>query len=328
MAEEIEEIAPDEEVTLSKGDLEVIDSLESDIDSEPGVSAEETTETAEIEAVKEENNSVENSTVEEGQTFNPDLVSRAEGYGLDPSSFATEKSLGYVVNQFDQGNQQLAQWNDWYRAQQQPQGGTEEQSPQQPRFVVDLNDDYDEGLKTAINAMAANMQAHYDDQLNIVAQSILDQQQFVSFAQQQQGQQHAADELEQFNTAITKLSNEDLFGSVPYEQLDPSSPQAKNMESVYEQVTVIANGYRSSGKQMPDLDGIVKQAYHSIFADEIGNHSRNSRNDRLRANSRRRLGGGSSTATEPQTGDAIDDAVNSSVLKDFYDSAMAENGNR
>jgi hypothetical protein len=176
--------------------------------------------------------------------------------------------------------------------------------------------------------MAANMQAHYDDQLNIVAQSILDQQQFVSYAQQQQGQADAAGELEQFNTAITKLSNEDLFGGKPFEQLERDSSHAKNRESVYDQMVVIANGYRSSGKQLPDFDGLVKQAYNSIFADEIGNHSRNSRNDRLRANSRRRLGGGSSTATEAQTGDDINDAVGSAVLKDFYDTAMAENGDR
>ena len=327
MAEEINEIGPDEEVTLSKGDLGVIDSLENDTESEPGVSAEKITETAEIEAVEGENNSVEDSTVEEGQTFNPDLKLRAESYGLDPSSFATEKSLGYVVNQFDQGNQQLAQWNDWY-AGTQTQGGTEEQSPQQPQFSIELGEDYDDGLKAAINAMAANMQSHYDNQLNIVAQSILDQQQFVSYAQQQQSQEYAAGELEQFNTAITKLSNEDLFGSVPYEELDPGSIEAKNMESVYEQVTVMANGYRASGKQMPDIEGLVSQAYHSIFADEIGNHNRNSRNNRLRASSRRRLGGGTSTAAEPNTGDSINDAVNSGVLKDFYDSAMAENGHR
>ena len=328
MAEEIKEIEPDEEVTLSEGDLEVIDSLENDTESEPGVSIEEeSTDTAEVEAVSEEDNSVEDSTVDDGQTFNPDLTSRAQQYGLNPSDFGTEKSLSYVVNQFDQGNAQLSQWNNWYQGQQQ-QGGTEEQLPQQPQFSIELGDDYDDGLKAAINAMAANMQSHYDGQLNLVAQSILDQQQFVNYAQQQQSQEHAAGELEQFNTAITKLSNKDLFGSVPYEQLEPGSIEAKNMESVYEQMNVIANGYRSSGKQMPDIDGLVKQAYHSIFADEIGNHSRNSRNDRLRASSRRRLGGGISTAAEPDTGDSINDAVNSGVLKDFYDSAMAENGHR
>jgi len=328
MAEEIKEIEPDEEVTLSEGDLEVIDSLENDTESEPGVSIEEeSTDTAEVEAVSEEDNSVEDSTVDDGQTFNPDLISRAQQYGLDPSDFGTEKSLSYVVNQFDQGNATLSQWNNWYQGQQQ-QGGTEEQLPQQPQFSIELGDDYDDGLKAAINAMAANMQSHYDGQLNLVAQSILDQQQFVNYAQQQQSQEHAAGELEQFNTAITNLSNENLFGSSAYQDLKPGSPEAKNMESVYEQMTVLANGYRTSGRGMPAMDDLVKQAYHSVFADEIGNQDRQSRNDRLRSNSKRRLGGGVSPSSDARPIDDINDAVNSNVLKDFYDSAMIENGSK
>jgi len=328
MAEEIKEIEPDEEVTLSEGDLEVIDSLENDTESEPGVSIEEeSTDTAEVEAVSEEDNSVEDSTVDDGQTFNPDLISRAQQYGLDPSDFGTEKSLSYVVNQFDQGNAQLSQWNNWYQGQQQ-QGGTEEQLPQQPQFSIELGDDYDDGLKAAINAMAANMQSHYDGQLNLVAQSILDQQQFVNYAQQQQSQEYAAGELEQFNTAITNLSNENLFGSSAYQDLKPGSPEAKNMESVYEQMTVLANGYRSSGRGMPAMDDLVKQAYHSVFADEIGNQDRQSRNNRLRSNSKRRLGGGVSPSSDARPIDDINDAVNSNVLKDFYDSAMIENGSK
>ena len=328
MAEEIKEIEPDEEVTLSEGDLEVIDSLENDAGSEPGVSIEEeSTDTAEVEAVAEEDNSVEDSTVDEGQTFNPDLVSRAQQYGLNPSDFGTEESLSYVVNQFDQGNAQLSQWNNWYQGQQQ-QGGTEEQPPQRPQFSVELSEDYDDGLKSAINAMAANMQAHYDGQLNLVAQSILDQQQFVNYAQQQQSQEYAAGELEQFNTAITNLSNENLFGSSAYQELDPGSPEAKNMESVYEQMTILANGYQSSGRGMPSMDDLVKQAYHSVFADEIGNQDQRSRNDRLRSNSKRRLGGGVSPSSDARPVDDINDAVNSNVLKDFYDSAMLENGSK
>ena len=328
MAEEIKEIEPDEEVTLSEGDLEVIDSLENDTESEPGVSIEEeSTDTAEVEAVSEEDNSVEDSTVDDGQTFNPDLTSRAQQYGLNPSDFGTEESLSYVVNQFDQGNAQLSQWNNWYQGQQQ-QGGTEEQLPQQPQFSVELGEDYDDGLKAAINAMAANMQSHYDGQLNLVAQSILDQQQFVNYAQQQQSQEHAAGELEQFNTAITNLSNENLFGSSAYQELDPGSPEAKNMESVYEQMTILANGYQSSGRGMPSMDDLVKQAYHSVFADEIGNQDQRSRNDRLRSNSKRRLGGGVSPSSDARPIDDINDAVNSNVLKDFYDSAMLENGSK
>lgn len=89
MAEEIKEIGPDEEVTLSEGDLDIIDSLENDTESEPGVSIEESTDTAEVEAMSEEDNSVEDSTVDDGQTFNPDLTSRAQQYGLNPSDFGT-----------------------------------------------------------------------------------------------------------------------------------------------------------------------------------------------------------------------------------------------
>ena len=328
MAEEIKEIEPDEEVTLSEGDLDVIDSLESDTESEPGVSTEEeSTDTAEVEAVSEKDNSVEDSTVDDGQTFNPDLTSRAQQYGLNPSDFGTEESLSYVVNQFDQGNATLSQWNNWYQGQQQ-QGGTEEQLPQQPQFSVELGEDYDEGLKSAINAMAANMQTHYDGQLNLIAQSVLDQQQFVNYAQQQQSQEYAAGELEQFNTAITNLSNENLFGSSAYQDMKAGSPEANNMESVYEQMTVLANGYRSSGRTMPVMDDLVKQAYHSVFADEIGNQDRQSRNNRLRSNSKRRLGGGVSPSSDARPIGDVDEAVNSNVLRDFYDSAMIENGSK
>ena len=327
MAEEINEIGPDEEVTLSEGDLDIIDSLENDSESEPGVSFEESTESAEVEADPVEDNSVEDSTVDEGQSYNSDLTSRAQQYGLDPSDFGTEKSLSYVVDQFDQGNANLSQWNNWYQGQQQ-QGGTEAQLPQQPQFSVDLSEDYDEGLKSAINAMAANMQSHYDGQLDVIAQSVLNQQQYVNYAQGQQSQEYAAGELEQFNTAITNLSNENLFGSGAYQDLDPGTQEAKNMESVYEQMTVLANGYQSSGKGVPPVNDLVKQAYNSIFADEIGNQDRKSRNDRLRSNSKRRLGGGVSPSSDARPIEDINDAVNSNVLKDFYDSAMVENGSK
>lgn len=176
--------------------------------------------------------------------------------------------------------------------------------------------------------MAANMQSHYDGQLNLIAQSVLDQQQFVNYAQQQQSQEHAAGELEQFNTAITNLSNENLFGSSAYQDMKAGSPEAKNMESVYSQMTVLANGYRSSGRGMPAMDDLVKQAYHSVFADEIGNQDRQSRNNRLRSNSKRRLGGGVSPSSDARPIEDINDAVNSNVLKDFYDSAMVENGSK
>ena len=318
-----------EEVTLTEDDLDVIDELESD-DTE----VTESTETAEVEAAAEEvQSSDEPSATEDegGQTFNPDLSARATQYGLDPSGFANEQALQHVVQQFDQGNAQLSQWNNWYAGQQQQQ--TEERPPQAPQFRVDLGEDYDDGLKIAINQMAAQMQYHYDNQLNVVAQSILDQQnaiqyqqQYVSLAEGQQQQQYAASELEQFNSAVNGLSNEGLFGDQPYESLDAESTEAKNMESLYERMTVLANGYHASNREVPSVDDLVKQAYHATFSDEINNQSRPNFNSRMKANSRRRLGGGGTTAAQTELAGDAEEAVNNEILKDFYESAIADNG--
>ena len=317
-----------EEIALSDDDLNVIDELETDQEET------ESTESAEVEAVAEETQSSDDSSAieePEGQTFNPDLTARATQYGLDPSGFASEQALQHVVQQFDQGNEQLSQWNSWYAGQQQQT--TEEQPPLPPQFLVDLGEDYDDGLKTAINQMAAQMQFHYDNQLNVVAQSILDQQnaiqyqqQYVSLAENQQQQQYAASELEQFNSAVNRLSNEGLFGADGYETLDASSTEAKNMESLYERMTVLSNGYRASNQQVPSVDDLVKQAYHATFSDQINNQSRTDFNNRMKSNSRRRLGGGGTTAAMSELAGDADAAVNSDVLKDFYDSALAENG--
>lgn len=317
-----------EEIALSNDDLSVIEELETDQDTT------ESTESAEVEAVAEETQSSDDSSAieePEGQTFNPDLTSRATQYGLDPSGFASEQALQHVVQQFDQGNEQLSQWNNWYAGQQQQT--TAEQPPQRPEFSIELGDDYDDGLKSAINGMAAQMQHHYDNQLNVVAQSILDQQnaiqyqqRYVTLAENQQQQQYAASELEQFNSAVNRLSNEELFGADGYETLDASSTEAKNMESLYERMTILANGYRASNQQVPSVDDLVKQAYHATFADEINNQNRNDFNNRMKSNSKRRLGGGGTTAAMTELAGDADEAVNSEVLKDFYDSALAENG--
>lgn len=331
MPEDQEQEAQSEEIALTNEDLNVIDELET-VDTDQEIT--ESTETAEVEAVAEETQSSDdNSTTEEppGQTFNPDLTARATQYGLDPSGFASEQALQHVVQQFDQGNEQLSQWNNWYAGQQQQT--PEAQPPQAPQFRVDLGQDYDDGLKTAINTMAAKMQHHYDNQLNVVAQSILDQQnaiqyqqQYVTLAENQQQQQYAASELDQFNSAVNRLSNEELFGADGYETLDASSTEAKNMESLYERMTVLSNGYRASNQQVPSVDDLVKQAYHATFSDQINNQSRTDFNNRMKSNSRRRLGGGGTTSGMTELAGDADEAINSEILKDFYSSAMADNG--
>ena len=331
MSEEVQE--EQEEITLTEDDLAVIDEVEQIHDEESG----EIENTESVEASAEpETSSDEVSTAEPtGQTFNPDLVARAGVYGLDPTGFASEQALQYVVQQFDQGNQTLSEWNNWYQGQVQQQTAQTAESyrTQQPQFKVDLSEDYDEGLRTAIDQMASNMQAHYDQQLDIIAQSVLDQQsriayqqQYVSQAEAYQQQQLAAGELDQFNNAVSKLGDQTIFGDKSYQETEPGSEQAQNMERLFDQVNVLEAGYASQGMQIPAKEQLVEQAYHTMFGKEISKQYRSRFNERAKRQSKRRLGSGASTAAINQPAEDVDELVNSNVLKDFYDKAIEENG--
>ena len=332
MPEEVNEEVQEEEITLTEDDLAVIDEVEA-TDEEPQEIEQSDSVESEPEPVVDDEPSIDDDV--SGQTFNPDLVARAQQYGLDPSGFANEEQLNYVVDQFNQGNDQLYQWQNWYQNQlqtQQPQTA-EQYKTQQPQFRVDLSEDYDEGLRTAIDQMAAQMQSYYDQQLDVVARSILDQQdriayqqQYVSQAEAYQQQQNAASELDQFNNAVSRLDNQALFGDSSYQELEPGSQQAQNMERLFDQVNVLAAGYEAQGLLVPQQDELVKQAYHTVFGEQISNQHRQRFNDRARRNSRRRLGSGATTAAQPELADDVDELVNSEVLKEFYDSAMSDNG--
>ena len=332
MPEEVNEEVQEEEITLTEDDLAVIDEVEA-TDEEPQEIEQSDSVESEPESVVDDEPSIDDDV--SGQTFNPDLVARAQQYGLDPNGFANEEQLNYVVDQFNQGNDQLYQWQNWYQNQLQTQQTqtAEQYRTQQPQFRVDLSEDYDEGLRTAIDQMAAQMQSYYDQQLDVVARSILDQQdriayqqQYVSQAEAYQQQQHAASELDQFNNAVSRLDNQALFGDSSYQELEPGSQQAQNMERLFDQVNVLAAGYEAQGLLVPQQDELVKQAYHTVFGEQISNQHRQRFNDRARRNSRRRLGSGATTAAQPELADDVDELVNSEVLKEFYDSAVSDNG--
>ena len=332
MPEEVNEEVQEEEITLTEDDLAVIDEVEA-TDEEPQEIEQSDSVDSESELVVDDEPSIDDDV--SGQTFNPDLVARAQQYGLDPNGFANEEQLNYVVDQFNQGNDQLYQWQNWYQNQLQTQQTqtAEQYRTQQPQFRVDLSEDYDEGLRTAIDQMAAQMQTYYDQQLDVVARSILDQQdriayqqQYVSQAEAYQQQQNAASELDQFNNAVSRLDNQTLFGDSSYQELEPGSQQAQNMERLFDQVNVLAAGYEAQGLLVPQQDELVKQAYHTVFGEQISNQHRQRFNDRARRNSRRRLGSGATTAAQPELADDVDELVNSEVLKEFYDSAVSDNG--
>ena len=315
-----------EEITLTEEDLAVIDEVEA-TDEEPQEIEQTDSVEAEPEPVVDDEPSIDDDV--SGQTFNPDLVARAQQYGLDPNGFANEEQLNYVVNQFNQGNDQLYQWQNWYQNQLQTQQAqtAETYRSQQPQFRVDLSDDYDEGLRSAIDQMAAQMQAHYDQQLDYVAQSVLDQQNrlnshqyYVSQAAQYEEQQVAVSQLDQFNAAVQRLDSAELFGDKPYQELSPGTPEAMNRERLFDQVAVLQRGYQASGMAVPQQTELVEQAYATVFANEIKDQARKDRNARMVRNSNRRLGGGQSTAIANTSEDPLDDVINDPELSAMWES--------
>ena len=152
MSEEVQDEVQEEEITLTEDDLAVIDEVEN-LDEE-GVLEIEDTEPVEASTEPEvSSDEIPTTNETQGQTFNPDLVQRAGAYGLDPNGFASQESLQYVVDQFDQGNSTLSQWNNWYQGQMQQQTAqyAADTRQQQPQFKVDLSEDYDEGVKRKFN---------------------------------------------------------------------------------------------------------------------------------------------------------------------------------
>jgi hypothetical protein len=325
-----------EEVTLTENDMAVIDELNSEVSGEDFQEESENTVGREAETyqdtdIQDEDYSIEDESI--GASYDPYLVNRAQAYGLDPNAFASEEVLSQILDGFDNGNAQLSQWENWYQQyngqqndQQQgdfPQHDGQAQSGVQP-FSINLDDDYDEGLKDAINGLANQMHGHYSQQFEILAGELLRQQGAVNYAQNQQQIAAAQGYLDSFNGAVDSLDNSRLFGGESYETLEPGSSHAQNRERLYDQIRVLEEGYYASGQQPPDYDLLVEQAYHSAFGNEIEKINRDRFNDRMRKASKRRLGSGTSTA-QP-AGPNPEDPVNNPVLKEVYEDMLKENG--
>ena len=330
----------EESVEITESDQAVIDEIndrspEADPQtSEPEVVEEETTVDSTEETVQDETVSDDNSA-DEGSEIDPDLLSLAEHYGFNPDDFANEQVLAQVIDGYEAGNAQLAQWQQWYQGQNQRQGeqqqgdGTvppQQQSHARPDFTVGLGDDYDEGLKEAINALASQMANHYDQQLEIVASHIINQHGAVDGYYQQQQQDYALSEIDAFDNAVNSLGNSGLFGEGSFLDLEPNSNVSKAREDLYSQVNVLRSGYYNSGQEPPEFGELVKQAYNSAFSDEVSKQNQSETANRLRSGQSRRLGGGTTTNYTSDADYDGDDPVNNSKLKDAYESFLKENG--
>ena len=315
----------EEQVELTESDLEVIDEVNRE--NEP----EETSETSETSTDEpsgdstevDEPQTVEDSQPDESPGRDDNLLQWANYYGINPDDYSNEDALRRHVESTGQYYQQMQQQQHLQQQQYAPEQTTQTEHAGPKEFSVDLDEDYDPGLIDGINGLANTMSTHYNDQLEMLAQVVLDQQGFIDGQQQQQQARQYQSELEEFNSAVNGLGTDGLFGESGYETLTPGSTESRNREHLYDQVLVLANGYQAQGKQIPGMNDLVGQAYRTAFSTEVDNQSRKSFNDRLRKQSKRRLGSGSSAK---KTSVPTDDPVDNPVLKDAFDGFMKENG--
>lgn len=316
----------EETIELTDSDYAVID----DVNSE--YSPEETSEEVESDIVEDDVTSEdEYSGVEESVTEEPSstgysreqLDGAAAHYGLDPTKFSSDEALVNALEVVGQTQGQLQEWNQWYQQQQEPEQYDE--SSEDSTFKVNLDEDYDEGLRDAIDDVAARMQQHYDGHIQNLYNTVQGQQYYVNQVQAAEQQQQVSGHINVFNEAVQKLGEQTLFGDGDYVSLEAGSQEAQNMEAVYDRASVIASGYQAQGMQVPAMNDLVEQAYASVFSNEIQQQAQRRANDRVRKASARRLGSGSSVSSQtmPMSGD---DPLENPLLKEFYENALKENG--
>lgn len=319
-------MSEEEAIELTDSDFAVID----DVNSE--YSSEETSEEVESDIVEDDVTSEdEYSGVEESVTEEPSstgysreqLDGAAAHYGLDPTKFSSDEALVNALEVVGQTQGQLQEWNQWYQQQQEPEQYDE--SSEDSTFKVNLDEDYDEGLRDAIDDVAARMQQHYDGHIQNLYNTVQGQQYYVNQVQAAEQQQQVSGHINVFNEAVQKLGEQTLFGDGDYVSLEAGSQEAQNMEAVYDRASVIASGYQAQGMQVPAMNDLVEQAYASVFSNEIQQQAQRRANDRVRKASARRLGSGSSVSSQtmPMSGD---DPLENPLLKEFYENALKENG--
>ena len=312
----------EEQVELTESDLEVIDEVNRENEPEE-TSDSSTDEHSGDSAEVDEPQTAGDSEPDDTPGHDDNLVQWANYYGINPDDYSSEDALRRHVESTGQYYQQIQQQQHLQQQQYVPEQTTQTEPVASTEFQVDLDEDYDPGLLDGINGLANQMSSHYNDQLEVLAQAFLDQQEFINGQREQMQASQYRNELTEFNNAVGGLNSGELFGQSGYEQLTPGSTESRNREALYDQVLVLANGYQAQGKQIPGMEDLVGQAYRTAFSSEVDNQNRKSYNARLRKQSKRRLGSGSSAK---KTSVPTDDPVDNPALKEAYEGFLKDNG--
>ena len=311
----------EDQVELTEKDLDVIEEINQE--NEPEDTSSDVEETSDVAEEVDEPQAAQDPEPDDDPGYDDNLVQWANYYGMKPGDYSNEDALRRHVESTGQYYQQIQQQQQLQQQQYVPEQNTQTEPAAPREFRVDLDEDYDPGLIEGVNGLANQMSSHYDEQFNVLAQELLDQKSFIDSQRQElQAAQHQR-ELEEFDSAVGGLESQTLFGEGAYAGLTQGGTEARNRESVYDQVLVLANGYQAQGKQIPGMNALVGQAYRTIFSNEIDNQNRKSFNDRVRKQAKRRMGSGS---TSKKTSVPTDDPVDNPLLKEAFDGFMKENG--
>ena len=133
------------------------------------------------------------------------------------------------------------------------------------------------------------------DAVSAIAAELKELRAFRNEIKQQQAKQSFNDIRQRATSAIHSLGQEELFGK-PGEQ---TKEQKENLEKAIDAHFVHARGLMATGRQAAPTPAFLKVAVNSVFGDQIVNQTKQQQLAKLRAQSGKRTGGGTTKENTP-----------------------------
>lgn len=241
---------------------------------------EETTDAAadETQEVADEPSGDDEQPAEEGEetpaddSFDESLLKQAEEYGFsrdEAKAFRDKDSLTKAMTALDR---QLSAFGRQSRQTQQAPTQTpkQEQAPTPaptptdvPELKIDLPDDYGPEIKDVVN----NIANHFKARTERVEMALRD-----AYGALQQ-QAHVT-RVNMFDSALATLNRKELYGEGPSLQLDPSSPEYKARDEVFDEMEALVAGYQSKGRPLPGIAELVRRAERNVHGAKLEKQTR------------------------------------------------------
>lgn len=161
----------------------------------------------------------------------------------------------------------------------------------------------------------------FNDFVETTATTIRQLQAELAGFRQERSQQAFSDLRSRAVSALHSLGHAELFGK-PGET--PTTEQAANIEKAIDAHFTHAKGLLATGRQAAPTPAFLKAAVHLAFGDQLTQQQQRQMTERLKAQSRQRMGGGTSRPIpkENRTGNVADDPE----LDELFNNLVSERG--